>query len=99
MANQKRRKKQIIMLESTDGPVSDPKGILDVVFKCYKHLFDYQDKLDINLKDDFWIMVVRSLRILFLAHIYAEGTPSPDGFYFLFINSFETLLKVTSWPY
>jgi hypothetical protein len=30
---------------------------------------------------------------------YAEGAPGPDGFYFLFINTFGSSLELISWLY
>ena len=54
VANQKRRKKQIAMLETPSGPVEDTKGIIQIAVEYYKKLFGYVPTIDIDLKDDFW---------------------------------------------
>lgn len=46
LANQKRRKKQIVSLEGEHGPTEDPKRILDF---CKKP-FGYSPKHDIHLR-------------------------------------------------
>mgnify|MGYP000945768375 CR=1 FL=1 len=87
------------MLESDEGTVSDPEGIMNTAFKYYKKLFGFVDKIDITLKDDFWsedeLVSEAHNNILDTAFTekeikaavfssYAEGAPGPDGFPFLF---------------
>ena len=108
IANQKRRKKQVLMLEGENGPVNDPKGILDVAVKFYKKLFGYQDKTDITLEDEFWgddSKVTSAQNDILNTPFteqeikeavfgsYAEGAPGPDGFPFLFYQQFLDVIK------
>jgi hypothetical protein len=53
VANQRRRKKQIAQLEGPDGVVEDNKGMLKIAVDYYKALFSAEDRLDINLANDF----------------------------------------------
>ena len=55
VANQKRRKKQINLLESSLGHVEDTKGIIQIAVDYYKKLFGFTPTIDIDLKDDFWL--------------------------------------------
>jgi hypothetical protein len=54
VANQRRRKKQIDQLEGPDGMVEDNKGMMKIIVDYYKSLFGFEEKLDINLANDFW---------------------------------------------
>jgi hypothetical protein len=101
VANQRRRKKLITMLEGPDGLVEDTKGMINIAVEYYKSLFGFEEKIGTGLAEDFWLEgeKVTSEQNLFLETdftenkvkdaifgSYAEGAPGPDGFYFLFIN-------------
>jgi hypothetical protein len=49
VANQRRRKKQITMLEGPDGPVEDTKGMINIAVEYYKALFGFEEKIGIDL--------------------------------------------------
>ena len=74
----------------------------------YKNLFGFQDKISINLKDDFWEhgdRVTDAHNSILDAPFteqeineavfgsYAEGAPGLDGFPFLFYQQFQDLIK------
>jgi hypothetical protein len=103
IANQRRRKKQITPLEGPDGIVEDNKGMLNIAVEYYKALFCAEDRLDINLADDFWDendIVTNEQNLILDADFsekevkepvfgsYADGAPGPDGFPFLFYQKF-----------
>jgi hypothetical protein len=54
VANQRRRKKRINVLEGSDGPVTDQKGMLKIVTEFYKELFKKEERSDIRLMNDFF---------------------------------------------
>jgi hypothetical protein len=103
IANQRRRKKQITQLEGPDGVVEDNKGMLKITVDYYKALFSAEDRLDINLADDFWDendLVSEEQNLILDADFsekevkeavfgsYADGAPGPDGFPFPFYQKF-----------
>jgi hypothetical protein len=54
VANQRRGKKRINVLEGSDGPVTDQKGMLKIVTEFYKELFKKEERSDIRLMNDFF---------------------------------------------
>jgi hypothetical protein len=108
VANQRRRKKQIDQLEGLDGVVEDSKGMLKIAVDYYKSLFGFEEKLDMNLANDFWseedLVSGDQNRVLdadfsekevrdAVFGSYAEGALGPDGFSFLFYQHFWELVK------
>jgi hypothetical protein len=112
VANQRRRKKQIDQLEGPDGMVEDNKGMMKIVVDYYKSLFGFEEKLDINLANDFWNMedlVLKSridfwmlnflkkrLGMLCLA-LMLKGLLVLMAFLFFFINTSGSLSKMILW--
>jgi hypothetical protein len=54
VANQRRRKKMIQVLDGPDGPVTETKDMLGIAMDYYKNLFGFEDRPDIRLKQDFF---------------------------------------------
>jgi uncharacterized protein YfkK (UPF0435 family) len=108
VANHRRRKKQIMKLEGSDGPVEDTKGMLALAVGYYKNLFGFDEKLDISLADDFWHesekvtdahnrmtdadFTEQEVKDVVFG-TYAEGAPGLDGFPFLFYQYFWNLVN------
>ena len=88
--------------------MTEHNDIMKIDVRYYKNLFGFQEKININLKDDFWgdgekVTDVHNniLDIPFsekevkeaVFGSYAEGAPGPDGFPFLFYQHFWDLIK------
>ena len=97
------RKKRIPALESPDGILEDTKGMLSHPVDFYKNLFGAEEELRVHLGENFWEeedKVTTSENELLEASFtedeikaaifdsYAKGAPGPDGFSFLFYQSF-----------
>jgi hypothetical protein len=102
VANQRRRKKQITQLEDPDGVVEDNKGMLTIAVDYYKALFCAEDRLDINLADDFWDkndMVTNEQKLILDADFSKKEVKEAvfssyaDGFPFLFYQKFWDFIK------
>jgi hypothetical protein len=103
IANQKRRKKRINVLEGSEGHVTDQKGMLKIATYFYKELFKKEERHDIRLMDDFFsseekVTLQENVELEkefseeeikeAVFGSYAEGAPGPDGLSFLFFQSF-----------
>jgi len=91
VANQRKRKKRIGGLEGPDGWIEDNKGMLEHAVEFYKELFGKEASSGVRLGQDFWAAdeIVRET----VFGSYAEGSPGPDGFSFLFYQAFWDLIK------
>jgi hypothetical protein len=104
VANQRKRKKEIVVLEGPLGAeVVEIPDMLKLAVDYYKNLFGKEERLDISLMDSFWEpddFVNEEENAMFDAPFsedeikeavfgsYAEGAPGPDGFSFLFYQKF-----------
>ena len=61
VANQRRRKKMIHVLEGPDGPKTEIKDMLQIATDYYKDLFRWEDRPDISLRHDFFRMSKKSV--------------------------------------
>jgi len=108
ISNQRARKKRIPALETPDGLLEDTKDMLNHTVDFYKHLFGAEENLGVHLGENFWEegdKVTDSENELLEAPFteeeikntvfdsYAEGGPGPDGFSFLFYQSFWDVIK------
>jgi hypothetical protein len=108
VANQRRRKKQISVLDGPSRPVTEVKEMLTVATDYYKDLFKWEARPDIRLDQNFFAdeeKVTReendSLDCRFsLEEIreavfgsYADGAPGPDGLSFMFYQNFWDIVK------
>jgi hypothetical protein len=109
VANQRRRKKQINVLDGPTGPVTEVKDILSVATNFYKDLFQWEPRPDIRLDSNFFSeeeKVTRDendrLDCRFTEEeikeavfgSYADGALGPDGLSFVFYQSFWDLVKM-----
>jgi len=108
IANQRARKKRIPALEGPDGILDETKDMLIHAVDFYKILFGVEEHLGVHLVDNFWDeedKVSTAENELSEAPLtkeeiknaifdsYTEGTPGPDGFPFLFYQTFWDTIK------
>ena len=107
VANQRRRKNQLSILEGPDGPVYSTKDMLDVATDFYKNLFGYEPRPNIHRDDQFWSeeeLVTEAENALLerpfseeeikeaIMSSYANGAPGPDG-----LSLWLEILKMGPW--
>jgi hypothetical protein len=108
VANQRRGKKRINVLEGPDGLVTDQKDMLKIATEFYKELFKKEERPDIRLMNDFFspdekvtlqenIALEREFSEEEIKNAvfgsYVEGAPGPGGLTFLFFQSFLDIIK------
>jgi hypothetical protein len=108
VANQRRRKKMIQILDGPHGPVIETKDMIGIAMDYYKNLFGFEDRPDIRLKPDFFSddekvkvdeneMLSRSFSEEEIREAVfsscADGTPGPDGLSFMFYQTFWDVVK------
>lgn len=108
LANQRRRKTSLAVLEGPNGPVYDVPGMLEVASSYYKDLFGFEPGPNISLDALFWdnqdLVTSEENGLLeqpfseeeiknAVFGSYAAGAPGPDGFPFLFYQKFWYLVK------
>lgn len=99
VANQRTRKKHIVVLESPNCPITETKDMPNHATNFYKSLFGHDDNIGLSLYMKFWENhdKVSEEENMFLDapftddetrttifYSYAKGAPGPNGFSFLF---------------
>ena len=108
IASQRRRKKQIAVLDGPDGPAESTSGMLKIASDFYKNLFSKEDRINLFLGPNFWDpedLVTEEENVLLQKPFsveeikeavfgsYAAGAPGPDGLSFLFYQKYWDLIK------
>jgi hypothetical protein len=103
VANQRRRKKQLAVLEGPSSPVTTTPEMLLVASDFYKNLFGFEAKPNVHLGMNFWepddLVTDKENDLLekpfseeeikaAIFGSYANGAPGPDGLSFLFYQTF-----------
>jgi hypothetical protein len=108
VANQRNRKQRISCFETTEGLIEDNELMLNHDVDFYKKLFEAEPDSGVKLDENFWeeedkITILENslleapfteqeIRIA-VFDSYSDGAPSPDGFSFMFYQSFWDLIK------
>jgi len=108
VANRRRRKTTIHVLDGPDGPMHNTAEMLQIATDYIKNLFKYEHRHEIDFGDNFFLDTDKissadneKLEALFsegeirkaIAESYSEGAPRPDGLSFLFYQNFWYLVK------
>jgi hypothetical protein len=108
VANQRHRKKRIPGLEGPEEWIEENDEMLKHAVSFYKTLFGKEEESGVSLNEDFWeqnekvseeennmleapFSEAEVKEVVFGS--YAEGSPGPDGFSFLFYQVFWDIIK------
>lgn len=114
LANQRRRKTSLAILEGPNGPVYEVKDMLSIASEYYKNLFGFEPRPHISLGGHFWdpqdLVTTKENQMLeqpfseeeikaAVFGSYAAGAPGQMASVSFSTKSFGILLKMISWPW